>query len=160
MNKFAIILLITWIGSVHLEPAPQSESKISYQNACVSKTTCRECIRTQNCAWCMQPDFGDKPRCFQPDLKSSVCPEEFILNPDNEQKFVLNEELTRSKVVGGGVSSSGSFMEGSSSSSGSMSGSSSSMSGSSGSMSGSGSASGSIVQISPQRVNLKLRISE
>lgn len=145
----------------------QISDKLNIQNSCVSKTTCRECIQTKNCAWCMQPDFGDKPRCFQPSLTSFAgsCLEEYTWNPDNEQRIFLNRELTRAGSASGGGSASGSYGESYSGSSSSSSSSSSSHSfGGSSSSSGSGAwgASGqqSIVQISPQRVGLKLRISE
>jgi protocadherin alpha len=102
MNKLIILLICTLIGSVRLQASNSqgsSSSKVSYQNPCISKTTCRECIQTQNCAWCLQPNFGDAPRCFQPDLKSmsNVCEEEFTWYPDNEQVLITNRELTRKR---------------------------------------------------------------
>ncbi|XP_037807558.1 integrin beta-PS isoform X1 [Lucilia sericata] len=133
------------------------------QNPCVNKRTCHECIQTQSCAWCMQPDHGDKPRCFQHSY-SNVCPEEFIWNPDTVQSFTINRELTRAGyaagAAGGQMSYGGSYYANSSYSS-SSSGSYSGSYGASGAAGAAGSFSGSdIVQISPQRVSLKLRINE
>lgn len=132
------------------------------QNPCVNKRTCHECIQTQSCAWCMQPDHGDKPRCFQHSY-SNICPEEYIWNPDTEQKFVLNRELTRAESIGGGfggqMSYGSSYMSNSSYSSSMKSAYSSSYSASSSSRGYAGASSREIVQISPQRVGLKLRIS-
>lgn len=154
------------------------------QNPCVSKTTCRDCIQTKSCAWCLQPDFGDKPRCFQPSLSpfAGGCPEEYTWNPDHEERLLIHDELTRAgstagEIAGGsasGGSSFGSYGESSQSSSGSFSSKSSSSSSSSGSSGfrgsssssgssasfGSASGHGKIVQIYPQRVGLKLRISK
>lgn len=144
------------------------------QNPCVSKTTCHDCIQTKNCAWCMQPDFGDKPRCFQPSLTAFTggCPEEYTWNPDYEFSMYQHEQLTRAKgaaasgggstVAGGSISETASagssYSEHNEASSGSYDhyGSSSGGSRYSGSSS---SSSGKIVQIYPQRVGLKLRIS-
>lgn len=156
------------------------------QNPCSSKTKCSDCIQTKSCAWCMAPDYGDRPRCFQPSLSpfTGGCPEEWTWNPDHEQRIILKQELTRARgasIEGGGASVSGASISGSSSSqssyrahgeqsSGSFS--SSRQSGSSSSRAGFGGAyshgesaefgqfSGKIVQIYPQRVGLKLRISE
>lgn len=133
-----------------------------FTNPCVSKTTCSACIQTQKCAWCMQPDFGDRPRCFQPDLKPATpCPEEFVVNPDNEQILIENLSLSRGgEFIGGGGMVSGGSMSGHEESSSSMSGGSSGAGGSSVSGGASGSGHGHVVQISPQKVHLKLRISE
>ncbi|KAI9588865.1 integrin beta-PS isoform X2 [Glossina fuscipes] len=134
------------------------------QNPCVNKGNCHECIQTQSCAWCMRPDHGDKPRCFQHSY-SNICPEEYIWNPDTEQKFIINRELTRagqmSSFGGGQMSYGGSYYANSSYSS-SASGSYSGSYGAAGSAGayGSASSSGEIVQISPQRVGLKLRINQ
>jgi hypothetical protein len=73
----------------------------------------------------MQPDFGDRPRCFQPDLKpSSPCSKEFVLNPDSEMDTTKNESLTLKKDKRSSL------------------------------------VNEKLVQISPQEVKLKLRISE
>lgn len=141
------------------------------QNPCVSKTTCHDCIQTKSCAWCMQPDFGDKPRCFQPSLTAFTggCPEEYTWNPDYEFSMYEHEQLTIARgaaVTGGGSAVSGVSISESSSSGSSYrehieqsAGGSSHYSGSGASF-GSSSASGKIVQMYPQRVGLKLRISK
>lgn len=133
------------------------------QNPCVNKRTCHECIQTQSCAWCMQPDHGDKPRCFQHSY-SNVCPEQYVWNPDTVQSFTINRELTRAGYAAGqagGQMAYGSSYYANSSYSSSSSG---SVSGAYGASGASGAAGGfnsnEIVQISPQRVSLKLRISK
>jgi integrin beta 1 len=124
-------------------------------NSCVSKSTCKDCIQTKSCAWCMDPEFGERPRCFQTSDRSSgsveFCREEFTHNPDNLQTILpeYDRVLTRAGSRGG---------SGSAHMSGSSSGSSSSSS--SGSSSWSSSSHGDIVQIKPQRVQLALRIGE
>lgn len=122
----------------------QSLDTVSLQNPCVSKLKCNECIQTPSCAWCFDPDFGERPRCFQPSLTPNVgkCNEAFTYNPDNEQAFLEHRDLTKASSVSGSGSASASA----------------SGSGSAGA-GGSASSSGEIVQISPQRVGLKLRIS-
>lgn len=166
----AIVLLVITINFAQSENAPSS---------CASKLTCHECIQTKSCSWCLQPDYGDKPRCFQPTHDKSInnCQEEYTWDPDNEQRLVIFEELTRGGIAqggGGGQSMAGGSYEASSSkgryhSSGSTYESYNRETQSSASHShresgihtayGSHSESGRIVQIYPQRVNLKLRIS-
>lgn len=156
-------LLMVMLTLVSSADGQQLAAKL-IQNPCVNKRTCHECIQTQSCAWCMQPDHGDKPRCFQHSY-SNICPEEYIWNPDTEQKFLLNRELTRAdqQIMGGGaggqMSYGSSYMSNSSYSSSMKSSYSSSYSASSSARGFSGASSREIVQISPQRVGLKLRIS-
>lgn len=156
-NIMKTVILITIISSPIF--AQINNEKLGVQNPCVSKTTCRECIQTRSCAWCLQPDFGDKPRCFQPSLVSfsGGCSEEYTWNPDNEQLLILHESLTRkgSGGVKGSMSAEGSY-------SGQAHGHAAGSAHASGSASGAAWGAGkseSIVQISPQRVGLKLRIS-
>lgn len=119
-------------------------------NSCVSKSTCHDCIQTKSCAWCMDPEFGDRPRCFQTSDRSygsgDFCREEFTYNQDNLQTIYpeYDRPLTRGRARGS-ASASGSFHSSSSGSSSSWS-------------SSSGSAQGDIVQIKPQRVKLQLRM--
>jgi integrin beta 1 len=153
------LVLLSIFGAI--ESQLMSKAALS-TNPCTGKTNCGSCIQTSTCAWCMDPDFGDRPRCFQPDLKPATnCSEEFVVNPDNEQIMMRDEMLSRGgQYLGGGSMVGGGSMSGHSSGSGSMSGSSSGSGGSSMSGSASGSGKGSVVQISPQEVKLKLRISE
>lgn len=131
------------------------------QNPCLSKVTCRECIQTKNCAWCMQEEFGDRPRCFHPAYAPGICPEEYTFNPNNEEEHILFRELTRGgSISGGGTLVSGSSYEANSSYHSSSSSHSSGAYGSQGSAYGAGASRGGIVQLSPQRVGLKLRIGE
>lgn len=158
----ASALFFTLITIVVPAISGQYSDKLSAaQNPCVSKTTCSDCIQTKSCAWCLEPDFGDRPRCFQPSLSSITgsCPEQYTWNPDHEERILIHEELTRAgKAAGGGAHVSGAeySASGSSSSSGSYSG--SAQFGSS--SRGSASSSAKITQIYPQRVGLKLRISK
>lgn len=132
-------------------------------NPCISRNTCRECIQTKGCAWCLQPpsEMGanDQTRCFQPSLSDrDRCPEEFTWNPDNEVRVEIERALSRSSASAesGGYEQGAYYEEG-------YSGSSSyherhhEEHGVSGSYGASGH--GHIVQISPQRMNLRLRIS-
>lgn len=165
--------------------AQQSPAKLE-QNPCVNKVTCHECIQTQNCGWCMKPDYGDRPRCFLHTPKAEICPEEYIWNPDTSERILINKDLTlasggaawaggqyasgvgyessahgQSSASGSYSASSSSSSYGSSSSSGSSSGySASSSSGGYGAAVSGAAAAGEIVQIKPQRVSLKLRISK
>lgn len=153
---FAVVLFFTLFTNVQ----SQLPEKLT-QNPCVSKTTCRECIQTKSCAWCMQPEFDDKPRCFQPSLSSLLgsCPEEYTWNPDIQERLVIAEQLTRGVAQsGGGTFVSGGSIEEHGSSSHSEQSHFSSESGGQESMSASGHR--KIVQIYPQRVSLKLRLSE
>lgn len=164
MIRYSIPLLASVLLSTLVIIQSQNPDKPAAltQNPCTSKTNCSSCIQTQSCAWCMQPDFGDRPRCFQPDLKpSTLCSEEFVVNPDNEEIMLKNLQLTRAgyELSGGGMASGGSYSEqGSYSSSGSAKGSASGGGSASGSASGGSGA--SVVQISPQHVNLRLRVNE
>lgn len=158
----------------------QSASYESTPSSCASKLTCHECIQAKSCSWCMDPDYGDKPRCFQPthDKSINTCSEEYTWDPDNEQRLEIAEELTRGGMsqatIGGGQSMAGGSYEASSSkgshfSAGSTYENYNRQTQSSATHShkesgmhtsyGSHSESGRIVQIYPQRVNLKLRIS-
>ncbi|XP_017852281.1 integrin beta-PS isoform X1 [Drosophila busckii] len=196
MSSLLVALLAIIVLSTSVEAQTQSQAQSLQtpakleQNPCVNKATCRDCIQTQSCGWCMKPDYGDRPRCFLHSPKASVCPEAFIWNPDTSERILVNKELTLASSgaawsAGGGQMASGGSYESSasrqSSASGSYSasgssyaygsssgsGSSSGMSASSGSASASSSAaaaaaaaSGQIVQIKPQRVSLKLRVNE
>lgn len=181
----AVLLLVLVLSNTAKSQFPEK----LLQNPCVSKTTCRDCIQTKSCAWCMQPEFGDKPRCFQPSLSSFTggCPEEYTWNPDHEERLIIREELTRAGSAaigggggaaiggGGGAAISGgsyqatssrdsygreSFSSSSYSKTSEKQASKSGYSSSSSTQYGSFSSSGKIVQIYPQRVGLKLRISK
>lgn len=153
---------------------PKAE-KYTSQNPCISKTSCSDCIQTKTCAWCLQPqkEYGDYPRCYQPSHDSNKqCPEEFEYNPDSQLTATVNKELSVSKRMdqlmgdapamghGQSAASSSGYSKQSSSSSGSYSSSSYSSSSGSSSSHMSWSSEEEIVQIKPQRVQLKLRISE
>lgn len=133
-------------------------------NPCISRNTCRECIQTKGCAWCLQPpsemNANEQSRCFQPSLSDrDRCPEEFTWNPDNEVRVEIERALSRSSASGvsGGGYEQGAYYEEGHSGSSSYHASHQEEHGVSGSYGASGH--GHIVQISPQRMNLKLRIS-
>ncbi|XP_017769953.1 PREDICTED: integrin beta-PS-like isoform X2 [Nicrophorus vespilloides] len=131
------------------------------QNPCIAKSNCHDCIQTPSCAWCYKPDFGERARCFQPSNPGSKsCPEEYVWNPDNVLQVLIARELSKAHAAvgsAGGTMESGWSVEGSSSHSSSGSSSWSSHSHGSSSSSGGGFGESNIVQISPQKVNLKLR---
>ncbi|XP_030378014.1 integrin beta-PS isoform X2 [Scaptodrosophila lebanonensis] len=135
------------------------------QNPCESKINCHECIQTQSCAWCMKDDYGDRPRCFQ-HSSPQICPEEFVWNPDTSETILINKNLTLAKSAeawaAGQFVSGGSYQR----SYHQQSSASSSSSAAYGAQYGgaaaasAAAAAGEIVQIKPQRVNLKLRINQ
>ena len=112
-------------------------------------------------------NFGDTKRCFQPNININVhmqCDEAFVVNPDNVFTLVEARELKKASRSGyegggGGGGYEAAYEESHSHSSSSSSFSSSSSSSSSGSY-GSSYYQHEAVQISPQRVALKLRISK
>lgn len=169
-------VLVLFFVSANLVKSQFAEKLI--QNPCVSKQTCHDCIQAKSCAWCLQPDFGDKPRCFQPSLSplSGGCPEEYTYNPDNVEILAVKKELTRggsATARGSGRSSASEFWSSSHNESYSRNDYSQesldtqrqqsvSQSGKNSRKNvnyGSYTESGNIVQIYPQRVQLKLRIS-
>ena len=105
----------------------------------------------------MQEDFGDRPRCFLPDLLQGACLEPYVVNPDNEIDIKSDYALTKGQQAGGGHVSGGTYEEGGSAH-GSETGQGSFEGGSS--SSGHASGSGRVTQIRPQHAKLKLRISE
>lgn len=170
----AVLLLVVVLA--HMAQSQIAE-KLT-QNPCSSKTSCHDCIQTKSCAWCSQPDYGDRPRCFSPSLTPyGGCAEEFTMNPDNVQVTLVNQTLTlagaaaraegHQSISGGSYEASGHRESyGSSSYTGQsynrerQSSMSSGRKGYSQNVEyGSYSSSGRIIQIAPQRVSLKLRIS-
>ncbi|XP_056640802.1 integrin beta-PS isoform X1 [Diorhabda sublineata] len=150
-------LILSIISTVVIAQLTQ---RFSSPNPCTSKGKCHECIQTPGCAWCYDPNFGDGPRCFQPSLEyqqQKKCLEEFVLNPDNILSVLSNLELTKARkgnaAVGGTLVTG---VEGSYNASEhwSVHG---SETGSAGGGGAAGSAGGNIVQVAPQRLNLKLR---
>lgn len=108
-------------------------------------------------------NFGDSARCFQPSLayqQTTQCPEEFILNPDNILSVVQGLALTKARKAAGGGGQMVEGFEGSYNYSESWSGSGSEYGQWGGSGGGGGGSGRQIVQVSPQRLNLKLRASE
>jgi len=156
----AVLVLTSCITTIHSQFG--SDKASLQQNPCVSKTNCGSCIQTPKCAWCMQPDFGERPRCFQPDLRPTVpCPEEFTVDPGNEQEMIRAYALSRNgEILSGGEMASGGSVSGHESGQHSESGGFSESGGSKASGGMAGSSGAGAVQISPQHVNLKLRISK
>ncbi|XP_050434816.1 integrin beta-PS isoform X2 [Adelges cooleyi] len=139
-------LVITWtvvLLTLGFCSAEEFQQQLIRQNPCILKQTCHECIQTPTCAWCAQPKFDGK-RCFH--INSNVlqkCEERYINNPDNEFSIVEARKLQKASRTSSSFSSSSSS--------------------SSGSFSSAGGATGighDAVQISPQKVALKLRINE
>ncbi|XP_029711058.1 integrin beta-PS isoform X1 [Aedes albopictus] len=151
------LAMMTLAATLLLCAVTLAAAQSSSQLTCPGKTTCRECIQTSNCRWCTQANFT-KPRCHGHDI--GYCPEEYTVDPSNEAITLIARELSKPTKVGGAGGGYEAEMSGSShwSSSSSSHHSSSSSSSSSGSMSASGHH--NIVQIYPQRVQLKLRLNE
>lgn len=125
---------------------------------------CKETKTRISSLFCSLFKTFDRARCFQPSSpnpQSVVCPEEYIYNPDNIQQILMQKKLSETSSSS---HQSGSYGSSQSSSWSSMHSHSSSSSSSSSQHSQSGSSSSfaqsEIVQISPQRVNLKLRASK
>ncbi|XP_049867319.1 integrin beta-PS [Pectinophora gossypiella] len=132
----------------------QRAEQLLAQNPCSSKVTCSDCIRTPSCAWCFAADFNG-PRCFNPAMEGQdvvgKCDEAYIFNPDSRRSIdpLYNRELSRAKSRMGI-----SYEESSSSSAGSYG---------AGAYGGGGGAAGAgdnLVQIKPQKVQMKLRMNE
>ncbi|KAJ8985291.1 hypothetical protein NQ317_007078 [Molorchus minor] len=139
-------LIVSVISTIVIAQIPQRYSLPP--NVCTLKETCHECIQTPSCSWCFDPDYINSPRCFQPSTSlqpNALCPEEYVFNPDNVLSVI--ENLTLSET-GGIYAGSGSIEE---SGSGTFSGSVNSGSG------GIPEVPKRIVQVSPQRLHLKLR---
>lgn len=160
LRAFGTALLVVTL-CVAYAASQSSPAASSSQLTCPGKLSCRDCIQTSNCRWCSQPNFT-KARCHGAGIGAQYCPEEYTVDPSNE--FIKIEARELSKASKGGVAIAGEGYEESHwshSSSSSSSSSSHHSSSSSSHHSSSSSASGSsIVQIYPQRVQLKLRINE
>ncbi|XP_050304275.1 integrin beta-PS isoform X1 [Anthonomus grandis grandis] len=155
MGYSKCILLTILSVSTALAQVPQ---RFTAQNPCSSKGTCQDCIQTPSCAWCYDPEFKGTARCFQPSfpltVKEEQCKEEYIHNPDNIMSVISNVKLTRthSKANEGGFHW-GTGFEGSTNQS-----SKTEYHGSSTyAYTEGGGHGGGIVQVGPQRINLKLR---
>lgn len=140
-NIVQLTVCLTLIKLAHC----QQQEKLTSQNPCVNKASCHECIQTPTCAWCSQPEYGEKNRCFQPNLEDPLkqCDEAYIYNPDNVFSVVDNRNLSKASKYHSSQSGAAASSSSSSSSSGSSYG-----------------GHSEAVQISPQRVSLKLRINE
>ena len=98
----------------------QSQNITTHTDMCNTKMSCRDCIQTKNCAWCLQTNYDNRPRCFN--QGKFMCTD--VWNPKNEGTITEDLPLTQKKT------------------------------------SKSSPAPSKIVQISPQRLSLKLRLSE
>lgn len=169
---YAVLLLVIVSGNFVQTEYQSKQSHLT--SSCSSKTTCHDCIRAKSCVWCSQPDFGDRPRCFEPAIVRDYCKEEFEYNPSSTQEMVQSEHLTvkdasaaqaqmlssiyrESQSTKSGYSSSNYSSHSYKSQSTSTSQGRSYAEESKGSYSHS--EGGKIVQIYPQRVKLQLRIS-
>lgn len=160
-------LSVLLVCIIHFTPThSQTSPAINFlmQNPCISKTTCSSCIQSQGCGWCMDADFDTKPRCFSPQVfKDPTVHCKDIYYPKNFFMALIHENLTSTtrREQSGGYEA-GVSIEGESSASGSYGGQGSASGGFGGGAAGagSGSAGAKIVQIYPQRVQLKLRTSE
>ncbi|XP_050083366.1 integrin beta-PS isoform X1 [Anopheles aquasalis] len=151
------LLLVFAVAAVQMVVLLEQAASESYPvSTCPGKSTCGQCIQTKNCRWCKDPNFT-QPRCHG--QIENYCAEEFTVDPSNS--FTLIQGHALSKASGGAAAAGTSESQGSfySQSHQQSSSSSSSFSQQSSSSSSSSSA-GSIVQISPQRVGLQLRLNE
>ncbi|XP_023310124.1 integrin beta-PS [Anoplophora glabripennis] len=136
----------------------QMHQGFALQDRCKSKSWCHECIQTPGCAWCMDPEYKGRARCFQPAsdvISNELCREEFSLNPDNMLSVTKNLALTRKRSASEsevGVET-GSFRHNKSwSGQGSIN--------RNRGFSGGAAEHERVVQVAPQRLSLKLRARE
>uniref|UniRef100_A0A2M4AMG0 Integrin beta n=1 Tax=Anopheles triannulatus TaxID=58253 RepID=A0A2M4AMG0_9DIPT len=122
----------------------------SHVSKCPNMVTCSQCIQTKDCRWCKDPSFT-KPRCYGTGI-TDYCPEEFTVDPNNSYQVINATALSKGSKAYGTSEAQESFY--------SQSHQQSSSSSSSSYQSSSSSSAGSIVQISPQRVALQLRLNE
>uniref|UniRef100_A0A2M4BWI0 Putative integrin beta subunit n=1 Tax=Anopheles marajoara TaxID=58244 RepID=A0A2M4BWI0_9DIPT len=147
------LLLVFAVAAVQIVVLLEQATSQSYPvSTCPSKSTCGQCIQTKNCRWCKDPNFT-QPRCHG--QIENYCAEEFTVDPSNS--FTLIQGHALSKASGGAAAAGMSEAQGSFISQTHQQSSSSS---SSSYQSSSSSSAGSIVQISPQRVGLQLRLNE
>lgn len=78
----------------------------SKNDGCNSATTCGQCIRIPDCAWCSMTDFSNKSehanfvRCSSRSKGwTTDCPSEFIVDPKSELFILGDEPLTTAKGV-------------------------------------------------------------
>ncbi|XP_058065119.1 integrin beta-PS-like, partial [Anopheles bellator] len=155
--RYSVLLLVALKFELLFVEYAVGDLAAYQQNTCPGKTTCSQCIQTTNCRWCKLPNFT-QPRCHG--QIGNYCPEEFTVDPSNSFKLIQGRQLTKasSRLDDAGysdrepyyseshhVSSSSSYSYHQSSQSSSYQ---------------EDLSAGSIVQISPQRVGLKLRLNE
>ena len=71
MNIFDILMILSGIIEV------QSQNITTHPNMCNTKMSFRDCIQTKNCAWCLQTNYDNRPRCFN--QGKSMCTD--VWNP-------------------------------------------------------------------------------
>lgn len=139
----ALTFVLLVMASIH---TVESESV----DHCSSKSKCRDCIRTVNCAWCMQTDIGNITRCYHKDHPTEC---QAIWNPQSHHENVKNEILSRKAkdLTGSTVGQGDSYVRSTEQLSSSFSSYTSTSTSTSYRKS---------VQVSPQRVNLQLRVGK
>lgn len=65
-----IFLTLLFINCVHIVTGEDND-------LCASKSTCRDCIQTINCSWCLQSNLS---RCYRQDLQHA-CSEPWSPKP-------------------------------------------------------------------------------
>lgn len=122
MNCIINSIFVGLVLTISLEFDEAQSESVTVHDSCSTKMSCRACIQTQNCAWCLQTSYENRTRCFQPGLRiTDDCTLKWY--PRNEENITEESPLTQKQS------------------------------------SSSVPLSKNIVQISPQRVSLKLRIS-
>lgn len=82
-SSFCLLVLMIALPTVTSDVTHETD----HENHCKSIKNCYECIQKKSCAWCTEPDIGDKPKCFQPAMNTSAdheCPIEYTWNPQNK----------------------------------------------------------------------------
>ncbi|KAF2902040.1 hypothetical protein ILUMI_04139 [Ignelater luminosus] len=156
-----LVQIFLWIVCLYISQL-KADTYLN-KNRCISKTRCDECIQTPSCAWCYEPaeTFGDHPRCYQPAGGKQLhkqCAPEYEYFPNNFFNVTIKKRLTSEGLaVGGGG---GGFAGGAAGAAWGAGGAAASGSASASGGSFSQSSSAEMVQITPQRVHLKLRARE
>ncbi|KAF5292608.1 hypothetical protein FQA39_LY13941 [Lamprigera yunnana] len=73
-------------------------------NPCTKKTNCQDCIRTPSCAWCYDPspEFDPHPRCYQPagQQPHKKCSKDFEYFPSNYFHIISQKPLSKKEKSG------------------------------------------------------------
>lgn len=71
-------------------------------DSCSNQNTCHECIQSKGCVWCSKPSLdqgsSDEARCFS-NQASIDCESKHVVNPQNEVQVISEKPLTKTDGV-------------------------------------------------------------